>query len=321
MHVTLPPLSALKAFEAAARHLSFSRAAAEMNVTPGALSHQIRGLEEFLGIRLFERHTRSVALTLQGKLLYPGLQAGFSLIRDAVAGLSAENNDRVLVISTSPGLTSKWLAARLYRFAEAYPDIDVRVSSSISNANFMHDGVDAAVRNAPIQHAGDPLLHYEKLIDTVLVPVCSPKLIERFGSLDAPDTLSRIPLIHDDSLAGRPEIPAWEDWLELAGLAGGDMRRGLRFNSADHALDAALEGAGILLTHTILVHDDVRSGRLTMPFNVALPSRRAYYFVYPETKEKHRNVQAFRHWLHEEMGRLDLPLVGSIPGQEAEIKN
>lgn len=310
MHSAMPPLNALKAFEAAARHLSFTRAAVEMNVTPGALSHQIRGLEEFLGVRLFERNTRAIALTPHGKLLYPGLQAGFSLLRDAVAGLRNANDERVLVISTSPALTSKWLAPRLYRFAHVHADIDIRVSSSLANANFVTDGVDAAIRNLPIPRPEDTALSCEKLIDMVLAPVCSPKLLARFGSLDAPGVFAQAPLIHDDSLAGRPEIPTWDDWMRAACLDGGDLGRGLRFSSADHALDATLEGAGILLAHTILAHDDLRSGRLVMPFKVVLPSRRAYHFVCPRAKEKHRNVQAFRNWVRDEVKRLDLQLIG-----------
>src|SRR6516162_10117917 len=145
MHNALPPLSALRAFEAAARHLSLTQAARELSVTPGALSHQIRGLEELLGVKLFERRVRSIALTSAGKQLYPGLHTGFGHIHDAVASLSRANEDRVLVISTPPGFTSKWLAPRLYRFATAHPEIDVRVSSSLNNANFTTDGVDAAI--------------------------------------------------------------------------------------------------------------------------------------------------------------------------------
>ncbi len=149
MHNAPPPLNALRAFEAAARHLSLTRAAVELNVTPGALSHQIRGLEDHLGLKLFDRGVRSMALTAAGKALHPGLQAGFLHIRDALAGLNRFSDTRVLVISTSPGFTSKWLAPRLYRFSLAHPDIDVRVSSSINNANFTTDGVDAAIRNLP----------------------------------------------------------------------------------------------------------------------------------------------------------------------------
>jgi LysR family transcriptional regulator, glycine cleavage system transcriptional activator len=314
MSDAMPPLNALRAFEAAARHLSVTQAAIEMNVTPSALSHQIRGLEEFLGLRLFERRPRSIELTPHGRLLYPGLQAGFSLIRDAVAGLRAADGGRVLVVSAPPGFTSKWLVARLYRFAEAYPDIDLRISSSVSYANFTADGVDVAIRNVPLPSPADPALIYEKLFDAGLVPVCSPKLIAKFGPLDAPGLLARVPLIHDDQLAGRPEFPGWADWCKAAGLAGGDLGRGLRFSSADHALDAALEGAGVLLTHAILAYDELRSGRLVMPFDVMLPSQRAYHFVCPKTKEKQRNVQAVRKWLREEAGRLDLSLLQLTQG-------
>ena len=136
MHSAAPPLNALRAFEAAARHLSLTKAALELNVTPGALSHQIRGLEDHLGLKLFDRGVRSIALTAAGKALHPGLQAGFLHIRDALASLNRLSDARVLVVSTPPGFTSKWLAPRLYRFSIAYPEIDVRVSSSINNAKF-----------------------------------------------------------------------------------------------------------------------------------------------------------------------------------------
>lgn len=310
MHVPMPPLSALRAFEAAARHLSFTRAAAELNVTPGALSHQIRGLEEFLGVRLFERQTRAIALTPQGQLLYPGLQAGFGLIRDAVTGLRGVRNDHVLVISTPPGLTSKWLASRLYRFADAYPDIDVRISSSATTADFWADNVDAAIRSLPANHEEDSALDYEKLFNVTLTPVCSPKLIARWGPLDAKGALTRVPLIHDDSLAGKQDVPTWIDWLTATGREDMDIGRGLRFSSADHALDAALEGTGLLLAHTIMAYDDLRSGRLVMPFNAVLPSRRAYHFVCPRSKLKQRSVKAFRNWLRDEVRRLDTHLLG-----------
>jgi LysR family glycine cleavage system transcriptional activator len=153
----MPPLSSLRAFEAAARHLSLTKAAQELNVTAGALSHQIRGLEEFIGVDLFERRVRSIALTPAGKLLYPGLQTGFTRIREAVLSLRNASDNRVLVVSTPPGLTSKWLAPRLYRFAAAYPQIDVRISSSLTNANFATDGVDIAVRHLPIDPSPAPM--------------------------------------------------------------------------------------------------------------------------------------------------------------------
>src|SRR5215471_20717554 len=165
MHKPLPPLNALRAFEAAARHLSLTKAAQELFVTAGALSHQIRALEEYLGLKLFERRVRSIALTPAGKQLYPGLQTGFIHIRDAVAELSAAASDRVLVISTPPGFTAKWLAPRLHRFSSAHADIDSRVSSSIANANFTTDGVDVAIRNLAADASAEVELVIEKLIE------------------------------------------------------------------------------------------------------------------------------------------------------------
>lgn len=306
MQKAMPPLNALRAFEAVARHLSVTRAAAELNVTPGALSHQVNGLERFLGLRLFERRARAIALTAHGRRLYPGLQAGFGLVRDAVASLRTAAEGRVLVVSVPPGLTSKWLAARLHRFSEAHPDIDMRISSSVGYADFAADGVDVALRNVPLPWAGDPALLAEKLIDVDLVPVCSSKMAGRLGRIDAPGVAGRMPLIHDDQLAGRPEFPGWADWFAAAGVAGGDVRRGLHFSGADHALDAALEGAGVLLTHAILAYDDLRRGRLVMPSDVVLPSRRAYHFVCRRGDENRRNVRALRDWLRQEIGRLDL---------------
>ena len=177
MHKPPPPLSALRAFEAAARHLSLTRAAEELHVTPGALSHQIRALEELLGVKLFERKVRAIALTAAGRQLYPGLQTGFCQIRDAVASLDTMHASNILVVSTSPGMTSKWLAPRLYRFSNDHADIDVRISSSLTYANFETDGVDIAVRNMRINPPPDPALEIEKLADMAMVAVCSPRLI------------------------------------------------------------------------------------------------------------------------------------------------
>jgi LysR family transcriptional regulator, glycine cleavage system transcriptional activator len=301
----MPPLNALRAFEAAARHLSLTKAAQELHVTAGALSHQIRGLEELLGLKLFKRGVRSIALTSAGRQLYPGLQTGFLHIRDAVAFLTDRGDDRVLVISAAPGFTSKWLAPRLYRFSSAHPEIDARVSSSLSNANFTTDGVDVAVRNLPINAAADTGLVIEKLVDVSLGPVCSPRLIELRGPFAAPAALKGVPLIHDDSLAHRADMPTWADWFRAAGVEGIDASRGLRFNSADHALDATAEGAGILLAHDVLAYDDLRTGRLVRPFQLTLPSGRAYYLVCAKSRQDRPHVQAFRDWIKREFAAVD----------------
>jgi LysR family glycine cleavage system transcriptional activator len=307
----MPPLNALRAFEAAARHLSLTRAAQELHVTAGALSHQIRGLEDLLGQKLFERRVRSIALTPAGKLLYPGLQTGFARIQEAVAGLGAVGDQRVLVISTAPGFTAKWLAPRLYRFAGAHPNIDVRVSSSFGYANFTTDGVDVALRNLVRDAAPDPALVIETLVEVSLVPVCSPRLSTAHGPFAGPAALARVPLIHDDTLAGRPEVPTWADWFRAAGVEGVDVSRGLRFNSTDHALDAAGEGAGVLLAHDLLAYDELRTGRLVIPVARPMSTGRAYNFVCPKSRSERPQVQAFRAWIKQEMAAIDWRVAGT----------
>jgi LysR family transcriptional regulator, glycine cleavage system transcriptional activator len=305
MHGAMPPLSALRAFEAAARHLSLTQAARELNVTAGALSHQVRGLEDFLGVKLFERRVRAIALTAAGRQLYPGLQLGFGQIREAVVSLEAAHNARVLVLSTSPGLTAKWLAPRLYRFAAACPDVDVRVSSAMANANFVTDGVDMALRNMPAEHAADSSLQIDKLIDISFIPVCSPRLLDTYGPVKNARDLARLPLIHDESLLARRAAPDWREWFKVAGVGDVDVRRGLRFNSSDHALDAAGEGAGVLLAYDLLAYDDLRTGRLAIPVKLALPSGRAFHLVWSKARKPTPAMEAFRGWLSEEIAALD----------------
>ncbi|MFL6796549.1 MAG: transcriptional regulator GcvA [Xanthobacteraceae bacterium] len=300
----VPPLNALRAFEATARHLSLTRAALELHVSPGAISHQLRGLEELLGVKLFERKVRSIALTAGGKMLYPHLQRGFAHISEAMAQFNlAGSQQEVLVVSTSPGLTSKWLAPRLSRFANAHPGVDVRISSSHQNANFEIDDVHVAVRSLPIMTQPDSSLVAEKLIDVNLVPVCSPRLLK--DPTPTPRTLAKMPLIHDDSLVGSAAMPTWSDWFEAAGLADLDVPRGLRFNSSDHALEAAGEGGGFLLTHDLMAYDDLKSGRLVIPFPLALPSGRAFYLVRPKREKCRKLVDAFRTWIVDEIAQVD----------------
>jgi LysR family glycine cleavage system transcriptional activator len=301
----MPPLNALRAFEAAARHLSLTRAAQELNVSPGAVSHQIRALEALLGIELFERRVRAIALTPAARMLYPGVQSGFLQIQEAVASLRHVANERVLVVSTPPGLTAKWLAARLYRFASGHPDVEVRISSSPANANFTTDGVDVAVRNLAVRPDDDGGLLVEPLVEMSLVPVCSPRLHERHGSPRTAEALARMPLIHDDSYVNRARMPTWSDWFDAAGLPSIDIGRGLRFNSADHALEAAGEGGGVLLAHDLLAYDDLRTGRLIIPVAQPMSSGRAYYVVCPRHRSTVPQVRAFRDWIKQEVAAID----------------
>jgi LysR family transcriptional regulator, glycine cleavage system transcriptional activator len=300
MKSTMPPLNALRAFEAAARHLSFTRAAEELHVTPAALSHQIKGLEEFLEVKLFVRKTRSIELTDAGRTLYPGLHIGFGELRQAVASLDRIRNDRVLVISAAPGFTAKWLTPRLYRFLAENPEIDARISATPHVVDFERDGIDVAIRNTTIDSITDPELVAERLVDIAMLPVVSPRYLEQFGELKDPQDLTRASLIYDESLSDRIKILTWKDWLEKAGVEGVDLRRGLRFNSADHAVDAAVEGAGVLLSYYTIAYEDLRLGRLVSPFGLQLTADRAFYFVCRKVDENRPKVAAFRDWLRRE---------------------
>ena len=291
----LPPLNALRAFEAIARHLSFARAAQELHVTPAALSHQIRALEESLGTTLFHRRTRAIELTEAGRLIYPGLHAGFDSMRRAMAALDRDRAGNVLVISATPGLVAKWLMPRLWRFLRAHPEIDARVSGTLKIVDFAAEGVDVGIRLSK-QITSD--LHVELLFADSMIPVCAPRLVEQ-GLRSAADIV-RFPLIHYDFATSMHAPPVWADWFPVAGLHGADASRGLRVNAADHALEAAVAGAGVALAHKLIASDDVHAGRL-VAFGPELPLNSAYHFVCPKGHEMRPKVRAFREWLFAEM--------------------
>jgi LysR family glycine cleavage system transcriptional activator len=292
----MPPLNALRAFEATARHLSFTKAAAELFVTPAALSHQIRGLEEMLALKLFHRRARTIELTDAGRLIYPGIQLGFDNLRQAIERLDHAREDRVLVVSATPGLTAKWLAPRLYRFLARHPEIDTRISASTTYVNFAADGIDVGIRLSSGNH---PDLYVEKLSDEWLLPLCSPRLLEGRHPLRSPRDLENFTLIQVD-LPG--VVPTWTDWFRLAGIEGLDVAHGLTLNVADHALDAASEGAGVVLGYKLVASRDIGLGRLVAPFGPEIPlPGRSYFFVCQKGHEKRAPVKAFREWIFAEI--------------------
>ena len=309
MRRPLPPLNALRAFEATARHLSFSKAAQELHVTPAALSHQIRGLEDILGLKLFHRRARSIELTQPAHLIFPGVQAGFEAIREALDRLGRGREDRILVVSSAPGLTAKWLVPRLYRFLALHPDIEARISASIGYANFVSDGVDVGIRLSPGMH---PELYVEKLSDEWLLPLCSPRLLDGERPLRSPQDLARFPLIQVD-LPGL--VPSWADWMGMAAITGVDTSRGLRLNVADHALDAASEGVGVVLAYKMVAARDIILRRLVAPFGPQMPvPGRAYYFVCARGQEKRAPIKAFRDWLFAEIAETHASLEAALAG-------
>jgi LysR family transcriptional regulator, glycine cleavage system transcriptional activator len=296
MRRPLPPLNSLRAFEATARHLSFSKAAQELHVTPAALSHQIRGLEEQLQLKLFHRRARSIELTEAARTIYPGIRTGFDAIREAVERLDRGKQDRMLVVSSTPGLTAKWLVPRLYKFLALHPDIETRITASVSYADFVTDDVDVGIRLSSGVH---PDLYVEKLSDEWLLPLCSPRLLEGEYPLRVAHDLKHFTLIQVD-LPG--VVPTWTDWMEMAGLDGIDSTRGLRLNVADHALDAASEGVGVVLAYKMVAARDIALKRLIIPFGPEIPlPGRAYYFVCAKGQEKRAPIKAFRDWIFGEM--------------------
>ena len=308
----LPPLNALRAFEAIARHLSFAKAAEELHVTPAALSHQIRALEEQLGQPLFVRLTRAIELTDAGRLIYPGLHAGFESVRNAIGQLERSREANILVISATPGLVAKWLMPRLWRFLREHPDVDARVSASMKLADFAAEGVDVAIR---LSKQPGPDLYVEKLFEDSLLPVCSPRLVEQ--GLHGPADLVRFPLIHYDVPTSMHAPPLWADWFAVAGLSA-DATRGLRVNVPDHALDAAVAGAGVSLSFKLIASDDVHSGRLVTPFGPELPLPSSYSFCCPKGHETRPKVRAFRDWLFAEMAETKAKWAASTVRDAAE---
>ncbi len=289
----LPPLNALRAFEAAARHLSFTKSAEELSVTPAAVSHQVKKLEEHLGVPLFRRTNRSVLLTDAGQRCVPAVREAFDRLAEAMERVHSYERQGIIQVSVGPAFATKWLVPRLKTFASAHPGIDVRVSASMALADFRNDQVDAAVRFGFGKYPG---LRVDKLCDEVIVPMCSPRLLLSGHRLRRPEDLRHHTLLHDDSPRFDPGAPDWVMWLRAAGARGVDAARGPRFNHADHALQAALDGVGVVLSGRFLASSDLAAGRLVIPFDVELPWL-AFYFVAPETAVEQPKVSAFRDWL------------------------
>ncbi|MBZ9746588.1 transcriptional regulator GcvA [Mesorhizobium sp. CO1-1-7] len=288
----LPPLTALPAFDAAARHLSFSKAAEELNLTHGAVSRAIRNIEDRLGIQLFDRGTRSVRLTGVGAAYAAEVGKALDQIAAATIAATPDRSTRILNVSTSDGFAGRWLVPRLHRFHRANPDIDVRLATSGVLADFVSDGIDISIRYGRGGYTG---VTAEFLADEEVFPVCSPELQQGEHPLRQPDDLRHHKLIHD---AFRID---WATWLEHAGVEGIDPTRGVRFDSATFAVEAAVHGEGVLLGRSALVSADLAAGRLVRPFDLALKSAASYYVVYPEGALRQKKIRAFRDWLFAEV--------------------
>ncbi len=292
----LPPLNALRAFEAAGRHLSFTKAAAELHVTQAAISHQVKALELALECQLFRRFNRRLMLTDPGQAYLPTLTDAFDKIDTASRRLCAEEAAGPLKVSVANSFAAKWLLPRLPRFRARNPEIDVQVSASDSLADFSHDDVDLAIRYGLGRYPG---LHVEHLMSDSVYPVCSPKLLDGRHPWRSPSTLRHHTLLHDEM--GPTEGPDWRAWLVAAGLSGVNPERGPRYSHSSLVIQAAIDGQGVALGRSSLVALDLEAGRLVRPFGPELPSSYASYIVFPAADAERPKTKAFREWLLEEV--------------------
>lgn len=290
-------LNALRAFEASARHQSFSGAAAELHVTPAAVGQLVRMLEEWLGAPLFHRGTSGRArltATEAAERALPELRAGFDRLALGLERLKESSASGLLTVTVSPAFAAKWLLPRIDRFQAAWPDTDVRLDTSLKPVDFVAQRVDIGVRYG----AGSwPGLLADKLMDEVIYPVCSPGLLRK-RRLGTPEELARETLIHDLSMDGHAGFPSWQAWLEKAGVAETTARRGMKINNSAAVLQAAIEGHGIALARSVMAHDDVASGRLVRLFpEITFASSLAYFVVYRAECASLPRLAAFRDWL------------------------
>ena len=291
MTARLPSLNGLRAFEAAARHLSFTVAASELNVTQTAISHQIRRLEEELGLRLFIRQNRALALTPEARDYLPGVRAAFNDLRLATDRLLRKDDGHVLTVSTLASLAAKWLLPRLSIFQESHPGIDVRITTSTSLVDFRAGDVDAAIRYGRGNWAG---VRSDWLMADEMFPVCSPALLTGDRPLRCPEDLAHHTLLH--SSGGYDDD--WRLWLTAAGLPANISKQpGLSFDLILLTVQAAIDGSGVAMGRTSYVEADIAKGRLVVPFKIALPVDAGFYLVSPEAKADPPKLAAFRQWL------------------------
>jgi LysR family glycine cleavage system transcriptional activator len=291
-------LNALRVFEAAARLLSFNDAAAELGVTPSAVSMQIRRLEELIGRSLFVRAHRSVTLSETGTRLGPGLIALFADIERLVSNV-VDTETAALRISAMPSFAATWLPPRLAGFSVRHPEYEVRIEGADALADFVRGEIDIGLRYGAGAY---PDLHCEKIADAMAFPVCSPAFAARHeAALAAPGALLGLPLLYDEIAALAPGLPTWSSWFEAAGVEGMSRDRGLLFESHHMALAAAQSGQGVALGLTPLVNDDIAAGRLVRLFDIEIGSAYAFWLVCRPDRLKERKIAVFRAWLIGEM--------------------
>jgi LysR family glycine cleavage system transcriptional activator len=308
MTYRLPPLNALRDFEAAARHLSFKNAANELAVTPAAISHQIKLLEDFLGIGLFRRLTRSLELTPEGEAMLPKVREGLECFAAAVESTRAQVAKERLVVVAPPSFATRWLVPRLKGFCQTQPTVQLNLVGSLDAIDDDKSGAARALERVDLREgeshvaicfgSGEyPGFHVDRILSSGYVAVCSPRLMEGPHPLREPADIRFHVLIHDDTIANEQARPSWEKWLRLAGVTDVDAIAGPHFCNSGLALVAAVDGQGVALASRPLAATEVAAGRLVCPFDISLDQHYAYYLVSPEAISGRPAIAAFRRWL------------------------
>ena len=300
----LPPLKALQAFEVAGRHQSLKKAADELHVTTGAISQQIKQLEDHLGIELFKRLNKSVRLTNAGRACLPYLQEGFASLYEAVSKARGFNSEDLITVSVAPSFGAKWLLPRLELFRHVHPDIDLRIDASTRLVDFSHEDVDLAIRYGPTREKG---MYVELLTEEEVFPVCSPRLLEkpkyRKIGTHQPEILTHFPLLHLDGRSSDDHFPDWSQWLEAANIANLTLKHGPRFSMSSMVLQAAIDGQGIAMGSSVLAAEDLQAGRLIRLFDQSLTARYSYYLICTKHTSQRPAIVRFIHWLKQEITR------------------
>ncbi|HEK2653382.1 TPA: transcriptional regulator GcvA [Proteus mirabilis] len=289
MSKRLPPLNALRVFDSAARHLSFTKAAEELFVTQAAVSHQIKTLEEFLGLKLFRRHNRSLLLTEEGQSYYLDIKEIFSSINEATRKLLARSAKGALTVSLSPSFAIQWLVPRLSGFNQAYPGIDVRIQAVDREEDKLADDVDVAIFYGRGNWTG---LRTDRLYAEYLIPVCAPSLLTGEKPLKTPSDLIYHTLLHDTS---RRDWQAYVRQLEIQNQI--NVQQGPIFSHSSMVIQAAVHGQGVALVNNVMARSEIESGRLVRPFQDVLVSKNAFYLVCQDSQAELGKIAAFRQWI------------------------
>ena len=292
----LPSLNFLNTFETVARHLSFTNAAKELYVTQAAVSHQIRSLENNLGVELFHRENRKIILTKEGEKLLPSVVSGLQGIADSLDNIRNYDFEDNLVVGVGSSFSANWLVHRLGGFYQKYPDINLHLKISSNDPDFRTEGTDLAV----VWGKGDwKGVISEKLMVVEFTPVCSPELLNNYTSLKTPKDLIKFPLL-DDS-----DYEFWQEWLEKAGISGKKFKRRLVIRDSNVLIRSALDGHGVALCAVGIVQEYLDSGELIRPFNLSITGRGFYYLIYPEKSTRNPLVRLFKNWLIEEINTFE----------------